>query len=254
MIEEFIENHPVFTRQELLDACGDNQTNSNLLSRAKKSGKVVSIVKGVYASNTGRYRANETSPYAVANKLGEDVTYAYGSALSLLTGSHDVSYRVVFFSRGRSIKLNWNGREYIGYPSPEYMSIRERRLPDGVSVRFTDKEQTILDCLSRPDRCGGAEALLRGLSAIAFVDTDRLVDGTISRSMSTVAKLGWLLESKRKDWDVPKEALDKLQQEIAGRGPFYFSRRHEIFEDSWCSKWRLYLPASEEECERWLEG
>ena len=141
MIEGYIETHPVFTRQELMDSCGDTQNNANLLYRAKRAGKVASIARGVYASNTGRYRANEASPYAVAEKLGTDVVLAYNSALSLLVGTHDVTSRVVFYTNSTERRIKWGGHEYVGYPKPDGVSTKERRLPDGTSVRFTDKEQ-----------------------------------------------------------------------------------------------------------------
>ena len=254
MIEGYIETHPVFTRQELMDSCGDTQNNANLLYRAKRAGKVISIARGVYASNTGRYRANEASPYAVAEKLGTDVVFAYNSALSLLVGTHDVTSRVVFYANSTERRIKWGGHEYVGYPKPDGVSTKERRLPDGTSVRFTDKEQTILDCLTRPDRCGGSEALLRSLSAIEFVDAARLANEAMNHSKSLAAKLGWLLDAKKGEWSVSESVLERLREEISGRGPFYFTRSHDVVADSWYGKWRLYLPASVAECERWLEG
>lgn len=253
MIEEFLETHPVFTRQELMSCCGDTQNNANLLYRAKRAGKVISITRGVYASNTGRYRANEANPYAVAAKIGANVVFAYSSALSLLVGNHDITSRVVFYTDSVKRRIEWGGYEYVGYPKPGRVSARERRLPDGTPVKFTDKEQTILDCLTRPDRCGGAEALLRSLSAIEFVDADKLANCAIGHSKSLVAKLGWLLDEKKDEWPVPESVLERLREEISGKGPFYFTRSHDVVTDSWCGKWRLYLPASVTECEEWLE-
>lgn len=254
MIEEYIENHPVFTRKELMDSCGKTQNNANLLFRAKKAGKVIPVARGVYASNTGRFRAEETSPYDVAKKLGRNVVFAYGSALALLVGAHDATSRIAFYTDSAERHIEWGGYEYIGYPMPEGISTKGRRLPNGTSVRFTDKEQTVLDCLVRPDRCGGAEALLRSMSVIEFVDADKLTDGALKRSKSVVAKLGWILDAKKDEWGISNDDVEKLRKEVAGKGPFYFARSHDAIEGSWCSKWRLYLPAPERECERWIEG
>lgn len=254
MIEDYIENHPVFTRQGLMDSCGSTQANANLLSRAKKVGKVVSVARGVYASNTGRYRANEVSPYAIAEKLGAGAVFAYNSALALLVGTHDVTSRVVFYTDSVERRIDWGNHEYVGYAKPDGISTKKHRLPDGSLVVFTDKEQTIIDCLARPDRCGGAEAFLRSLSAIEFVDAEKLAGKASAHSKSVSAKLGWLLDAKRDAWDISDGVLERLSEEIAGKGPFYFARAHEVVDGSWCAKWRLYLPAPESECERWLEG
>lgn len=254
MIGSYIEEHPVFTRQELMDSCGNTQNNANLLFRAKKAGKVVSIARGVYASNTGRFRADEVNPYAVAKKVGKRVVFAYSSALALLTGTHDVTSRVTFYTDSTKKHVEWGGHEYIGYPRSGAVSFKERRLPDGVLVRFTDKEQTIFDCLARPDRCGGAEVFLRSLSTIEFVDADKLADDALMFSKSVSAKLGWILDIKREEWGVSAEVITMLRREVSGKGPFYFMRSHNVTDGSWCGKWRLYLPAAEEECERWIEG
>lgn len=237
-----------------MGSCGNTQNNANLLFRAKKAGKVVSVTRGVYASNTGRFRASEVNPYSVANKLGIDVVFAYSSALALLTGTHDITPRVVFYTNSTERHIEWGGYEYIGYPKAEAVSTKNHRFPDGTLVRFTDKEQTILDCLARPDRCGGAEALFRSLSAIEFVNAGRLADGALKLSKSVSAKLGWILDTKKNEWSVPNAIIERLRGEVSGKGPFYFARSHNVVNDSWCSEWRLYLPASEEECERWIEG
>ncbi len=253
MIEDYIENNPVFTRRELMDGCGDTQTNANLLSRAKKAGKVVPVARGVYASNTGRFRASEASPYAIAQKLGKDVVFAYSSALALLVGTHDVTSRMTFYADSAERRVDWGGHEYVSYSKPDAVSARRRRLPDGTTVVFTDKEQTIIDCLARPDRCGGAEALLRSLSAIEYVDAEKLADKASARSKSVSAKLGWIFEAKREAWNVPGSVIEKLREKVSGKGPFYFARTHDAADGSWCAGWRLYLPASERECERWIE-
>ena len=39
-VSEFIGSHPVFTTQELLEACGDGQGCRNLLHLAKGAGRV----------------------------------------------------------------------------------------------------------------------------------------------------------------------------------------------------------------------
>lgn len=251
-IERFIENTSVFTREELMSACGSGQVNSNLLSKAKKAGKVIPVTRSVYASNTGRYRANETSPYLIAAKLGHKIVFAYGTALGLLTGRQDVSFQISFYSGRARRRIAWGDWEFIGYPRPVGLKTCERRLADGTVARITSKEQTICDCLSHPNRCGGTESLLRSLSAMEFVDSGALADMAAEGSKTLSAKVGWLLSEKLDDWNVSEGTIAKLKKVIAGSGPFYFSKKHEVVEGGWDAKWRLYFPSTVADHERWL--
>lgn len=251
-IEQYLENTPVFTRAELMAACGEGQVNSTLLSKAKKTGKVFSVTRNVYVSNTGRYRAAEANPYLVAIKISNPAVFAYDTALGLLTGQQDVSFRISSYSNKARKSIEWNGREFTYYPLPANLQVRERRLADGTVIRFTSKEQTICDCLSHPDRCGGIETLLRSLATLEFIDSETLADIAVAGSKSLVAKVGWLLSQQKNDWSVPDETIDRLHQIIEGNGPFYFSKVHKTVEGGWNARWRLYFPGAIEDYERWL--
>lgn len=68
MIEGYIETHPVFTRQELMDSCGDTQNNANLLYRAKRAGKVASNLHANQELDEARRDGGE-SPGSVSDGI-----------------------------------------------------------------------------------------------------------------------------------------------------------------------------------------
>ncbi len=251
-IKDFIENTAVFTRTELLAAAGDSQTNLNLLSEAVGSGRVRRVTRNVYVSDSGRYRAAEASPYLVADKLGEGVVFNYSSALNILVGLHNVTGQISLYSDvSRRKTIEFLGKVYIQYPRPEYLAVRTHALPSQQMITLTDKEQTMVDCLAHPERCGGLESFLRSVSALNFIDPDHLLDLIRPESASVRARCGWLLDTMDARWSVPSDVLDRIRATL-GHGPYYFEGKRTSTA-GWVGKWRLYLPAPVSEVEGWLE-
>lgn len=251
-IKDFIENTAVFTRTELLAATGNSQTNLNLLSEAVSSGRVRRVTRNVYASDSGRYRAAEANPYLVADKLGEGVVFNYSSALNILVGLHNVTGQISLYSDvSRKKTIEFLGKVYIQYPRPEYLAVRTHMLPSRQMTTLTDKEQTIVDCLAHPERCGGLESFLRSISALNFIDSDHLLDLVKPEGASVKARCGWLLDTLSTRWSVSSDVLDQIQAALR-RGPYYFEGKRTSMA-GWVRKWHLYLPAPVSEVESWLE-
>ena len=115
---------------------------------------------------------------------------------------------------------------------------------------MTTREQTIVDCLEHPDRSGGVEEALMSLSLFPYVDVGALAHLVSERSASLAARVGWLLERKAGAWRVGTEEL-RLFEEMAEGGPFRLDKGSGR-SLGWSRRWRLCLPAEEEEVERWV--
>lgn len=250
-ISEYIENTPVFTVRDMQRSCGAGMSNINLLSRAKASGKVVAVSKGVYVSNTGRYRASEVDPFLVAEALGKNVVFAYGSALSLFAGNQDMGYAVSFFSDDRSATFSFNSYAFHRYQGNGKRRTKMYSLPTGRAFRGTTPEQTIADCLKKPGRCGGIEALLRSLSALPFIDSEALAEIAIEDSAAQAARAGWLLAAKSRSWLPPQRVLDKLH---AALGDATYRLGKADPDGGFSKEWKLHLPERESILEEWLEA
>lgn len=252
-IQDYIENHSVFTVAELLSTVGDSQANRNLLSRAHKAGKVQKVSTGVYVSNTGRYRADDVLPFDVAKKLGNNPIFCYSSALDLHFGLHDICYNVSFYDGLRTKTVDFQSYNYCCYPTPEHIDFKQICLFDGSRFFVTTKEQTIVDCLDKPNRAGGVESIFRSLSTLNRMNVQTAIDLAISRSKSTAAKLGWLLETKKDEWNVSVEQLNQLEK-VLSEGPYFFTPALSKSDACWCPKWKIYLPEPQETMEGWING
>jgi len=94
--------------------------------------------------------------------------------------------------------------------------------PTGQRYRAATREQTLIDCLERPDLAGGSENVLRSVGGFRHIDSDILLGIADSRSSSLRARLGWVLEKRAEPWRVPDAVLGKLAESL-GSGPHYFA-------------------------------
>lgn len=120
----------------------------------------------------------------------------------------------------------------------------------GLRTAVTTREQTIVDCLSHPDRCGGIEEALMSISLFPYVDAETLKELVSDKSASLAARTGWLLERKANKWRIPSDVLDEFEKMAKG-GPFKLDK-DSTESRGWSRRWRLCLPEKEEEVGEWL--
>ena len=251
-VSEFIRSSAVFTSAELLASCGDTQNNRNLLHNAVKAGRARKVRRGLYASASGRFEGSRPPFQLVASKAAPDAVLCYSSAFTLFVGSQDALAEATFYTALSMRPFGFDGVRFTPYPMPlSPVETRAYRLAGGQGVLGTTREQTVADSLANVARAGGAEAVMRRLSAVRFLDAGKAARMAAARGPSACARLGWVLERKGGDWDVPGGVLDGLALGLGG-GPYYLgpARARAHFDE----RWRLYLPEDAQTVEGWLNG
>jgi hypothetical protein len=95
---------------------------------------------------------------------------------------------------------------------------------DGLSVRVTTLERTMVDILDAPRHGGGWEEIWRSLESVEFFDIDAVTDYALKLgSAVTVAKVGFFLEQHRDELMLDDKHLARLQ-EYAPSQPMYLER------------------------------
>jgi predicted transcriptional regulator of viral defense system len=112
---------------------------------------------------------------------------------------------------------------------------------DGVTVRVTTLERTLVDVLDAPRHGGGWEEIWRSLESVEFFDLDAVIDYAFKlESAVTVAKVGFYLEQHREVLMVEDAHLDRLR-ERAPRHPMYLERGKRE-PGKLRSRWNLVVP------------
>lgn len=175
-----------------------SQSLKVMLSRMEKEGFIERIEKGKYliiplGARKGGYTINE---FVIGSKLIQPAAIAYWSALNYhgFTEQMPGTVFVQTTSRKKELEMEILGVRYriVRIIQKKFFGIENVWIED-VAVNITDPEKTVVDCLDKPQYCGGiveaAKALQREL------DHDKLKRYAVEIGNSAVIKrLGYLCD------------------------------------------------------------
>lgn len=220
------------------------------LVRAVESALVERVRRGLYVSRVGRFARMGVDSFEVVAALDETAVLSFHSALEAQGVAHNVSSTCRFRTSKVKAAFQYDGVSYIPYAPDCDIETQRIRSKDGVQLLVTSREQTIVDCLSYPDRSGGIEEVLKSLSLFPYVNVDQLESIASNGSASLAARIGWLLSKKVDDWRVAQASLEHFEA-LAQGGPFKLDKR-SAKSCGWSKSWKLCLPDTEKEVESWI--
>lgn len=247
---EYISTHHVFRTNELLAACDSPSSAEEQLRVAVKTGKAERIRRGLYASMVGKYQRTIPDSLEIIAAIDSDAPVCYHSALDVLGVAHEMSFQREFRTDKLRAAFEYRGLRYIPYPAEGGLRVRKVRTDVAGRINTTTKEQTLCDCLSRPDRAGGIEEVVRSVSSFAFVDCDIILEIAKTLEKTDIARIGWVLSQKATDWHVSDKMLSEMAQ-LIGKGPYRFGRA-KAGNEGWSPEWRLIFPEPMEEVKSWI--
>ncbi len=234
--QQFFRTHPVFTLDQFRQAVGGQTAAASTRTLVKYHvgrGALRPVEKGVYAVVPAGLDARQFAPdrFLVVAALRDEAVLAYHSALELLGYAHSTYRDAYYFSSRRRKDLHLGGGKLraVLHPKPlrerreeSYgVEVRERQ---GVKIRVTGPERTLVDCLAVPRYAGGLEETLQSLQGVPTLNLDR-VAGYLERlgQRRLFAAAGAFLEREAKRLFVPPEFLDRLARERP-TSPTYLAR------------------------------
>ncbi len=185
------------------DAKRDSTLSSNslrvLLHRLEKGGYIQRVEREKYiiiplGAEKEEYTLHE---FLLASMVIDDPCIAYWSALNYYGFTEQIPNTVFLQSLNRKKKtmgkvLGINYR-VVRISSWKYFGTRNVWIEDE-RVRITDEEKTLVDCLDRPDLCGGVVEIMKGLRTDR-IDHERLKDYSLNmRNTGIIRRLGYLLD------------------------------------------------------------
>lgn len=242
-LEAFFSRHPVFTVEEAdrflaVRRAGkpqNPQTRQALLGYYLQQGRLRHVRRGLYAveppgqevkASSASFSSADT--FLIAARLAPDAVLAYHTALQLHGFAHSVREERVCLSQHKLVRpLRFAGILYRAVPPPaalpaaDRMSLGVETLDrQGLPMRVTSLERTLVDVLDRPALTGGWEEAWRSWEGVAVaLDFPLLLRYVrLLGSATTAAKLGYALEAGRERLAVPPAVLDELRA-LAPRQP-----------------------------------
>ncbi len=186
--------------------------------------------------------------YVIAKNLIEPLPYyvSHYSALEIHDMTIQPIYTVYVSTPNRKRPKEILGATYqFVYVPPKDMNwgIEDAWVTPSRKVRVSDLERTIIDCLDRPDLCGGISEIAKGIWAKRNnIDYQKLAQYAKQLNRKSVAKrLGFLLET----YGLGKDVLSDLKDMVS---PSYALLDPTLAETGrYVSSWKLRINLGPEE-------
>lgn len=253
-LEAFFHCHPVFTLEEcsrFLTGQGTPNLASQraLLAYHRRTGRLLMIRRGLYAvvPPGGAADTLPVDAFLVASRLAPDAVLAYHAALELHGRAYSVFHTLTYLTASPAPAFDFRGVRFKAVRHPAALVRRKSEFRgvveadrQGLAVRVTSLERTLVDVLARPELAGGPEEAWRSLESVEYFDFDQvLAHVRLLGCAAVAAKTGFFLEQHREALQVPDAVLRALEN-LRPRQTLYFDRRRAS--GVYIARWRLVVP------------
>lgn len=254
---EFFDQHPVFTHAEykqFLIAQGTVNANTQreLLSYHLKKQYIARIRRELYASIpiSSRHSAEsfQIDPYLIAGRITNDAVLAYHTAFDFFGVSYSLYHQLTFMSQSHIRPFTFQQTKYICLTFPK--SLIEQQCIDfevikadrqGLNIKVTSLERSIVDALDRPDYAGGWEEIWRTAEHIPILNLDKVIEhAKLLNNATTFAKLGFFLEQFKDQFKVDEQSLNLLEK--LKPSSVHYLERSKRESGKLFKRWNLVIP------------
>lgn len=251
----FLHTHPVFTVEEFdlhLESHGEpgERTRERLLDYYQNARRIVRVRRGLYVTvpHEGDPDQHMVDSYLIASRVTPDAVVAYHSALSFFDRAYSVRSEVTYAAARPRAPFSFAGTMYRGTRFPtalleadqEHFAVRTRDR-DGLPVRVTSLERTLVDVLDRPNLAGSWEEIWRSLTAVEFFDLEVVLDYVrLLHNATTAAKVGFFLEQHAEALMVDEAHLKALR--ALRPSHVHYLERGQREGGRLISEWNLIVP------------
>ena len=200
MINKLASERRIFTFEEAQEVLGyDYLVTKVILSRLERKGWIERIEKGKYmiiplGTEKGKYTLHE---FIIGSILVSPYAIAYWSALNYygMTEQIPTTIFIQTISRKKKQKLNIFGVDYqiVRISEKKFFGLKKEWIEES-QIYITDREKTIVDCLDKPQYCGGIIEIAKALKNGKY-NTEKL--STYAQRIGNsgvIRRLGYLAE------------------------------------------------------------
>lgn len=252
----FFDQHPVFTHEEFVDFLASQGTTNphtqrELLAYHLKKHHIVRIRRGYFASiPISSWDAADNypiDPFLIAGRITEDAVLAYHTALDFHGTSYSVYNQFTFLSQQKIRPFNYQA-SFICLPFPQTLCEQNKTHFEiltadrqGLNIKVTSLERTIVDVLDRPNYAGGWEEIWLSAAHFPILKLNKVIEYAFTlNNATTIAKLGFFLEQHKDLFYVDEHTLKTLQEKIPSS--IHYLERNKRQSGKLIKRWNLVVP------------
>jgi len=210
LLDELSKKGNIFTFGEALKISNlPSNVLWTVLSRLEKKGWVERIEKGKYTivplgAKKNKYTLNE---FVIGSLLVNPYCIAYWSALNFYGMTEQIPNTIFIqtTSRRKEQEKEVFGVKYkiVKIKETKFFGVRKEWIEE-TQINITDREKTVIDCIDKPQYCGGIIEVAKALKNGEF-DKDKLINyaNKIGNS-AVIRRLGYLGDLLQLDISLPK--------------------------------------------------
>jgi len=210
ILKQLASKQNIFTSQDVKKISDlDSDILKKILFRLEKKGWIERIEKGKYMiipleAEKGKYTLNE---FVIGSMLIQPYCIAYWSALNYYGMTEQIPTTVFIQTTSRKKKqiLEIFGVKYkiIRIKQNKFFG-QKKEWFENVQVNITDREKTIIDCLDKPQYCGGIIEVFKALNESELDYKQLLKYAKKTNNTGVMRRLGYLADLLSLDINVPK--------------------------------------------------
>ena len=255
-IEYFAQNtlftHEEFQQYALSQGTENENTQREMLAYHLKKKSIIRIRRGLFASiplsSRGSAESYAIDPYLIAGRISDDAILAYHTALDFHGVSYSLSNQMTFMSQQKIRPFTFQQTEFICLPFPKALIQKNKTNiecitanREGLNIKVTSLERTIVDALDRPEYAGGWEEIWRSAEHITILNFNKMVEyALLLDNATTIAKLGFFLEQQKEHFLVDETALAILQSKKPRS--IHYLERTKRESGKFIQRWNLIVP------------
>ncbi len=233
----FLEN-ALFTFDDVLSSGLTEKGALSLLARLKKKGAILRLRKSLYGTINPITKGPYASRYEIGCAIHPDGVIGYLSALNFYGLSHQANQTVTVLTPLRYGEEDIEGTTYRFVYGDTTRDVSA--LFVNAPLRVCSLERAVVDCLDRPDLCGGNEEIWNCLQGLSYLDEKKVISN---------------LEAKKTRYLYKKVGFVLQTLGVKGLGPDFFdlckqrmSQRHDDMRDYpsepglFSAEWNLVYP------------
>lgn len=256
-IQQFLRAHPIFTHQMFVESMAkygkhNAHTLRNMLAQHVQRGHIVRIRRGLFAAvpygaDAKTYPIN---PFLITGYFTKEAIIAYRTALAFYGAAYSTSYLFIYLSQRPLKNIVFRNETYQGASFPKSLIQKDLALCyvntediQGMDVRVTSKERTLVDLMDRPWLGGGWEEIWQSLDLIDRLKIDDVIAyALLLENATTIARVGFYLEQRQTELKITQEQLEKLSAHRPVSPHYMSGDRKE--ESKYIARWNLMVPVS----------
>lgn len=254
---KFFMEYPVFRHEELIHYLKTTKGNYNantlkaLLQYHLLRNNIARLRRGIYLVTNpllSQYHI-ENDAILIAGRMAKDAVISYHTAIEFHALSYSIYHTAYFCTKRPSGKILTSYGHYqpVVHPKPLLPNdiFFETHVHDrqGLDIRVTTIERTLVDSLDKPQFSGGWEEIWRSFESINFLDIERVIQYALRlNTATTIAKLGFFLEQHQKQFSIKEDFLKALEQRKPRSKHYIQHGKNDTVK--YLKRWNLIVPAS----------